>query len=58
MELQSDIVASLALAVQQNPVGLLTLKQQRDDIFHGGHGLLVKSIQQGASAIKICHVGL
>lgn len=55
MKLQGDVVAPLALAVQQHALSLMALEAQGDHVLHRGHGLLVEPVQQGASAVKVCH---
>lgn len=58
VQLQGDVVAPLALPVQQDALGLVALEAQRDHVLQRRHGLLVEPIQQGASAVKVRHVGL
>lgn len=58
VQLQGDVIAPLALPVQQDALGLVALETQRDHVLQRRHGLLVEPIQQGASAVKVRHVGL
>lgn len=58
VQLQGDVIAPLALPVQQDALGLVALEAQRDHVLQRRHGLLVEPIQQGASAVKVRHIGL
>lgn len=44
--------------MKENTFSLMTLKPQRDHVFHCWHWLLVKPIQQRASAVKVRYVRL
>lgn len=58
VQLQGDVVAPLALAMKQHPLCLPALEAQRDDVFGRAHRLLAEPVEQGTSAVKVCHVGL
>lgn len=58
MQLQGDVVAPLALAVQQDALGLVALEAQRDHVLQRRHGLLVEPVEQRAPAVEVGHVGL
>lgn len=56
LELQGDVVSSLALSMEQNTVGLPAPEAYRDHVLHRACRFLIKSVQQSTVPIKVCHV--
>lgn len=58
LELQGDVVSSLALSMEQYTVGLPAPESHRDHVLHCAGRFLIKPVQQSTVPIKVCHVWL